>query len=121
MEQWLALPGNKPKNKSPENKVKMSCIHWLQTHRILHNRQQSGNLEVINPKTRKSYRVMLAEKGSGDIVGCTKSGRYFEIEVKSEQGKQSPEQKAHQAKVKASGGIYIIARSTDDLHGLLVL
>lgn len=116
---WKAR--QKPKRKAPENAVKMACIYWLQVHRILHNRQQSGNLEVINPVTRKSYRIMLASKGSGDIVGCTKKGRYFELEIKSDSGRQSSEQKAHQHNVEASGGIYIIARSTDDLHGLLLL
>jgi hypothetical protein len=62
---------------------------------------------------------MLAEAGSGDIVGCTKTGRYFEVECKSDIGRQSKEQERHQAKVEASGGIYILARSTDDLHILL--
>ena len=107
------------KRKAPENIVKKACMDWLEAHKIIHNRQQSGRLQIINPHTRKPYWVMLAEEGSGDIVGCTKSGRYFEIECKSEAGKQSSAQKGHQIRVESSGGIYILARSTDDLGVLL--
>ena len=120
LNQWKAR--NKPKRKAPENKVKNACMDWLAAHGIIRNRQQCGRIKAVNPHTRKEYWIYLAEEGSGDIVGCTKKGRFFEVETKPPKGGVwEPEQQARKRKVEASGGIYILARSIDDLSPLLTL
>ncbi len=51
--------------------------------------------------------------GQSDIVGLA-AGRFVGIELKTETGRQSAEQRAFQARVEAAGGLYILARSLDD-------
>ncbi len=117
--EWLAGPG-KPKNKSRENPVKAACRDWLKAHKIIHNRQQCGMLEVVAPKTKKTYRVHLADAGSGDLVGLTRKGRYFEIETKAPKGGVWEKlQQERKRKIEASGGIYLLQTSTDGLEVLL--
>jgi hypothetical protein len=62
------------------------------------------------------YYVRFGRKGWGDIIACSPFGRYIEVECKREDGRQSPEQKQHQADVEQRGGVYILARSIDDLE-----
>lgn len=51
--------------------------------------------------------------GQADIMGCWR-GRFFAIEVKTKDGRVSPQQAAWGAAVQKCGGIYIVARSVDD-------
>ena len=46
---------------------------------------------------------------------CDPDGVRLEIEVKSETGKQSPEQVKYQAMIERFGGRYILARSVEDV------
>ena len=48
---------------------------------------------------------------SGIVMG---SGRRLEIEVKSDKGRQEPQQKRFQEMIQRFNGIYILARSVDD-------
>jgi hypothetical protein len=114
---WLKR--NLPKRKNPENIIKNACRQWLTAHGIINNRQQSGRIKAIHPKTRKEYWVYLADEGSGDIVGCTKKGRFYEVETKAPNGNWSDEQRTRKKIIEASGGIYILAFSVDDLTPLL--
>jgi len=70
-------------------------------------------------------RVMRAGiTGQADISGIlAPSGRRVEIECKTPRGRQSQAQKRWQEMIERHGGIYVLARSTDDvaraLAGLL--
>ena len=46
-------------------------------------------------------------------------GRYCAIETKAVDGEQSEEQKGRQAEVEAAGGVYILARSSEELEKAL--
>jgi hypothetical protein len=53
--------------------------------------------------------------GSADLIGLRRrDGRFVAIEVKTSVGKLSPEQRAFIARINASGGIAICARSAKD-------
>ena len=52
--------------------------------------------------------------GSGDIIICTKEGRFAAVETKSTDGRQRIDQKKFGAAVIAHGGIYGVARSAED-------
>lgn len=54
--------------------------------------------------------------GGGDISGIIKGGRRLEIEVKNDKGKQRPSQKLFQQMIESMGGVYILARSVDDVR-----
>jgi len=59
--------------------------------------------------------VFHGDHGIPDICGMTKSGRFLGIEVKTKIGRQSEHQKLFEKRCLANGGIYILARSVDDL------
>lgn len=67
--------------------------------------------------------VRFGVVGQADLTGILPNGRRLEIECKSPNGFQSPEQKAYQAMIEKFYGVYILARSVDDvrrkLEGLL--
>lgn len=59
-------------------------------------------------------------KGIPDILGILpKTGRLIGIEVKSDIGKQSADQKLFQERMEKQGAIYILARSIDDVEAIL--
>jgi hypothetical protein len=60
-------------------------------------------------------RRFIGEPGLPDIVGMLPGGRFLGIEVKTKTGKQSDDQKAFQARCEKEGGLYILARSLDDV------
>ena len=51
--------------------------------------------------------------GCADLIGCSR-GRFIAIEVKTETGRQSQQQRRFQAAVERAGGLYVIARSPSD-------
>lgn len=58
------------------------------------------------------------KKGAPDIVVCYK-GHYIGIEAKTYDGVQSGWQKTRQKQIEAAGGIYILARTVDDVRCVL--
>jgi hypothetical protein len=54
--------------------------------------------------------------GCADILGVTREGKALAAECKSGIGKQSPAQKRFQAEWGERGGLYVTARSADDLQ-----
>ena len=64
------------------------------------------------------YQGLGSYKGISDLIAL-RDGKTAFIEVKTETGKQSPEQVQFQKDCEAHGGLYILARSTDDVQELL--
>ncbi len=72
-------------------------------------------------RTSDGRVVKFGRKGQPDIIGCIR-GRYVGIETKTQSGQQTKEQKAWQYNVERSGGLYILARSVEDiLHALSII
>lgn len=63
--------------------------------------------------------VGFSMRGVADILGLMPDGRFLAIEVKTAKGKQSIYQKHFEDCVKKSNGIYILARSIDDVRFLV--
>lgn len=63
----------------------------------------------------KSRFVRYGHKGSGDILGLTKEGKFFSIEVKRKGKKASPDQNRFMTEVLLSKGIAFVAYSVDDV------
>lgn len=60
--------------------------------------------------------VRFNPPGTPDIVGLiAPEGRFVGIEVKTETGKQRPEQVTMQRVIEAFGGLYVLARSVADV------
>lgn len=105
-----ASKGKRPPK--PENAVVKACLHYLQTLNCFVWRNNTGGFK---PYSNSGQVVRFGKVGSGDIIGMTPSGRFITIEAKSDKGTQSDYQGEFQRRVEACGGIYILARSTDDI------
>lgn len=57
--------------------------------------------------------VQGAPTGTADLLVCV-GGRYFAVEVKTPEGKQTKEQRDFQRAVEARGGVYLLVRSPQD-------
>lgn len=100
-----------PVFKTRESAVKAACMGWLAQHKIFIWRNNTGSY-----KTQTGHWVAYGFKGSPDIIGMTKTGRFLGIECKSDTGTLRPEQKAFRDATALNGGLYIVARSIDDLE-----
>ncbi len=63
--------------------------------------------------------ISFGLKGAADLSGIYHDGRRLEIEVKGPEGKQSDEQKVFQKVIERFGGIYILAKSVEDVGEII--
>jgi hypothetical protein len=61
-------------------------------------------------------RVRASAEGAPDIIGLLRGGLFIGIECKAEHGRQSPQQLAFQKMIGKMGGLYMIARSVEDVR-----
>ena len=59
--------------------------------------------------------VAFGLPGQADLTGILPGGIRLEIEVKSPTGRQTPEQQNYQRMIERFGGVYVLARSVDDV------
>ena len=57
--------------------------------------------------------------GQADLTGILPDGRRLEIEAKSPTGRQSDDQKNFQRMIEKFDGVYVLARSVDDVWNAL--
>ena len=88
-----------------EHEIQKQIIEYLQAVGIFHWRNNTG---------RRNH-IQFGYPGSPDIIGILPDGRFLGIEVKTRTGKQSPAQVIFQQNVEKSNGLYILARSIDDV------
>ena len=109
------------KQKSETNTIVKPCLKWLKLHGIPAWRRNTGKT-IYKGKDGKDRHVSFGLKGAGDIEGILPPhGRHLEVECKLPDKEQSADQKAFQAMTEKAGGIYILARSVDDLIPLLAI
>lgn len=88
---------------------------------------QKQILEYLNRKgifcwrsnSGRKHNLIFGRKGSADITGLLKDGKRLEIEVKDLKGKQSPDQIEFQRMITLNNGIYILARSVEDVYEII--
>ena len=63
----------------------------------------------------RGYKVRFGVGGPGgaDLLGIW-NGKFVAVEVKTETGRQSPDQRTFQQLVESKGGEYVILRSVDE-------
>ncbi|HEY0140391.1 MAG TPA: hypothetical protein VGF48_05810 [Thermoanaerobaculia bacterium] len=93
-----------------ESDIQRTILDWLSAKRIFHYRQNN----IPTPLPNGGYRP-VATPGLPDIV-VVLGGRHVGIEVKSRRGIQSPAQQEFERKLRAAGGVYILARSVEDVE-----
>jgi hypothetical protein len=96
-----------PKIKVSEKQVSKQITDWLNLNRIFWFYCPNKGLfdTSRDPST----------PGAPDIVVVI-GGKIIGVELKSTRGKQSEAQIEFQQQLEAAGGIYLLARSYDDLH-----
>ncbi|WP_348269725.1 hypothetical protein P8936_16380 [Edaphobacter paludis] len=95
-----------------EAEVKLAVQKWLEKAGYFWLRIQSGKVRV-----RRGY-MQLCPEGTADIVVFDRNATCW-IEMKTESGKQRPAQVEFEAKAKAAGHRYIVARSLDEVRDFL--
>jgi hypothetical protein len=70
-------------------------------------------------RDRRGGFVRFGIPGQADISGILAGGRRIEIECKSPTGRQSEDQRRWQAMIEKFGGLYVLARSTEDVRAAL--
>ena len=99
--------------KQPEAEAKKAVFAYLEMKR--YHYWPSNNTGIYD-STRKVYRKPHPgfKKGVPD-ANLLHNGKYYAIELKSTEGKQSKEQKEFEKKTIKEGGVYLLIRSIDDL------
>lgn len=99
-----------------EQQIIKTILDYLQIlenqNKLFFFRSASGGIKTEN----RFFRT--GRKGVQDIT-CLINGRYIAMEVKTETGRQSPEQKEIERLVKKHGGEYHIVRSLEDVRNLI--
>ena len=66
---------------------------------------------------RRAHPIKFGVPGAADINGIiAPTGQRIEIENKSSTGRQTKDQEKYQAMIEKMGGIYILAKSIDDVY-----
>lgn len=76
-----------------------------------------ANVLVARDQSGRIIRAGI--KGQADISGILADGRRLEIEVKTATGRQSQDQKRWQRMIERFNGLYILARSVEDVRAAL--
>ena len=63
--------------------------------------------------------VRFGIPGQADLTGILPDGRRLEVEVKSPTGRQTRDQKNFQRMIEKFNGIYVLARSVEDVWNAL--
>ena len=66
-------------------------------------------------KTTRGW-IKATQTGISDLLGLTKDGKFFAIEVKAAAGRTSPDQERFLESVRSFGCIGIVARSIEDVR-----
>ena len=96
--------------KESENDIVNACLQYLRLKNIFVWRQ--NNLATPTKEGRYYFRGMA---GVSDIQGLLPTGRALYIECKTKRGIMSPAQEEFRKNVEKNKGLYILARSVDDL------
>lgn len=95
-----------------EGQVVNACIRYLWLKGCFVWRQNTG---AYKPEGSNRF-IRYGTPGCPDIVGLTPSGRFLGVECKVGLAKQTPHQVTFQNHIERHNGIYILARSIDDLE-----
>ena len=107
-----------------ETPIVKSILQVLRFSRCLVWRNNTGGMKVgeddeAADSARGRYVAFGLGTGSADIVGMTSKGRFFALEVKSETGRLTPEQRQWNLDVTARGGYVAMVRGPEAaLRGL---
>jgi hypothetical protein len=80
---------------------------------------RKGNVAGALAMLDQARPIAFGVEGAADLSGILATGRRLEIEVKSETGRQRPQQKLYEAMIQKHNGLYVLARSVSDVERAL--
>lgn len=103
------------KPKILEKEIENNILRYLGSINIFAWKTKTvGTFDQRLGKFRKSSPMY--KKGVADIVGILPDGKLLAIEVKSQKGRLSPEQKIFLSEITSRGGVAFVARSVEDVE-----
>ena len=103
--------------KPSEHQIQSVILEYLTLKGYMCWRNNTGAMAGFH--NGKKWFMKFGLVGSGDILGLTKEGRFFSIEVKALGKYPTPHQKDFMERVAKTNGIAILARSLDDVEKVL--
>lgn len=100
--------------KASEKDVQKAILDYLAIKGYFFWRNNTGGF-----RDKRDHFYQFGKVGSGDILGMTKEGRFFSIEVKAKGKKPTDHQVAFIQRVTANKGIAFVAYSVDDVQTFL--
>lgn len=97
-----------------EQGIQKAIIDYLRLKKYVVFKANSTQFGIRN---NKPFAFPNPQKGVADIISCSTKGRFVAIEVKKKGGRATEEQLEFLERVKANGGIGILAYSLDDVIG----
>ena len=105
--------------KKTESRIQQEMFQWFwNTHCLPSNPNREWIFHVPNENQHRLISIGVYP-GCSDLVLSWKGSTYF-VEVKTEVGEQSPNQKAFEDHVNQCGNEYVLVRSLSDLQSFLV-
>ena len=99
-----------------EIELQKQIMDWLAYQKDIYSfRAGSGAF-----KTESGRYFKTGKAGCPDIVCCYK-GKWYGLEVKVKNGRQSPSQRRAECDIGRAGGIYSVVRSLDDVIAVFEL
>jgi len=115
----MTNPGGNTPDTNAESQVLREILQWLAREHpdYLTWRNSTGAMHGVDTGTFVRFGLV----GSSDIICVVPpNGRFLGIECKRRNGGvQSKEQKAFQRAVEKRGGIYVLARSVEDVRRVI--
>lgn len=103
----------------PESAILSACIKWLWLHGVFCWRNNTGGTKFTYTRKDGSTghsNVRFGYPGSSDIIGINKHGRMVCVETKREGKGLEPQQEKFRDTILEHGGVFVLARSVDDLE-----
>jgi hypothetical protein len=103
----------KQQGKIKESDIQSAILQYLNLKHIFHYRNNTGAF-----RTERGGFYKFGEVGSPDII-CVVRGRFIGIECKTPTGKLNDNQLDFKERLEEAGGMYVVARSLDDISNIL--
>ena len=94
----------------PERAVQKAVVAYLRTRNCLVAVTDAGAAYKAGAFFGESLPA-----GWPDVTGLLPDGRFIGVECKAPGGRQSPAQKAMEQEIRRRNGIYVLARSVEDI------
>ena len=114
----------KKTNNISEGQIQHDCFKLLVNNGFLVLRVNSGSFGPSRRYSCVKWQILNDEEqttGTSDILACSPDGKFIAIEIKTESGKQSKQQKKFAKSVRSKNGIYLVISSTEQLKSELGL